>query len=311
MQLAVIVPNWNGQRWLPQCLAALAAQSTLPDELIVVDNGSSDGSLELVREGPVPARIIELGTNTGFAHAANVGIEAARCEAVALINTDIVLDPAWIERMLAVLAADERLAAVACKMLQLDDPTRVYDAGDILRRDGACEQRGRFERDDGRFERPEPMFAACAGAAVFRRSAVLEVGGFDTRFFSYLEDVDLGLRLQLAGWTCAYEPVVALHAGGGSSWQLDPPVEHWVQRNTVLVMLKAFPPRWLPYILYRQLGWAWHALLEGHLWAQLTGTLAAVPLVPAMLRERRRLRRGAARTIEEVVPRRPIRGARR
>jgi GT2 family glycosyltransferase len=310
MHVAVIVPNWNGRRWLGQCLRALSEQTSPPAEVIIVDNGSSDGSLELVTDVP-GARIIELHRNTGFANAVNVGIEAARSEAVALLNTDVILDPDWIRRTSARLDADPGLAAVGCKMLQMDDPTRIYDTGDFLRRDGACEQRGRFDPDEGRFDTAEEIFAPCAGAALYRRDAVLAAGGFDVRLFSYLEDVELGLRLRLAGWRCWYEPVVALHAGGGSSWQLDPPVEHWVQRNTLLIVAKYFSARWLPLVIYRQLGWARHALREATLKAQLTGTLAALRLLPAMLRERREVRRNAVVSIEVAVPPRPIRGARR
>ena len=133
------------------------------------------------------------------------------------------------------------------------------------------------------------MFASCAGAALYRREAVLGVGGFDERFFAYLEDVDLGLRLQLAGWSCRYEPVVALHASEGSSAALERPPLAWVERNTLLLTAKAFPLRWLPLVAYRQLGWAWHALREGRLRAHLGGAVAALPLLPAMLRERRSL----------------------
>jgi len=313
MDVAVIVPNWNGRRWLAQCLQALSEQTRPPAEIVIVDNGSTDGSLSILDARAPPASgprvtTIRLGHNTGFACAANRGIEAAASEAVALVNTDVVLAPDWLERMAERLQRDPSLAAVACKMLQMGDEHRLYDAGDVLRRDGACEQRGRFERDDGSYDEPGDVFAACAGAAVYRRSAVLDVGGFDERLFSYLEDVDLGMRLQLAGWRCAYEPATAVHQGGGSSWQLRPPVEHWVQRNTLLLVAKAFPVRWLPFVLYRQLGWAWHALRERRLRWQLTGALAALPLIPAMLRERARLRRTAASPIEAIVPSIPIRG---
>jgi GT2 family glycosyltransferase len=310
MHVAVIVPNWNGRRWLGQCLRALSEQTSPPAELIIVDNGSSDGSLELVADVP-GARIIELHRNTGFANAVNVGIEAAGSEAVALLNTDVMLEPEWIARTSTRLAADPGLAAVACKMLQMDDPRRIYDTGDFLRRDGACEQRGRFETDEGRFDAGEEIFAPCAGAALYRREAVRAAGGFDVRLFSYLEDVELGLRLRLAGWRCWYEPVVALHAGGGSSWQLDPPVEHWVQRNTLLIVAKYFSLRWLPLVIYRQLGWARAALRDGTLKAQFTGAWSALRLLPTMLRERRAVRRAAVVPIGVAVPSRPIRGAKR
>ncbi|MBV8914704.1 MAG: glycosyltransferase family 2 protein [Acetobacteraceae bacterium] len=307
--VSVVIPNWNGGRWLPECLESLAAQTLPPDEVVIVDNGSTDGSSGLATVTGLRVRVIELGRNTGFAFAANRGIDALESQAVALVNTDVTLAPDWIARMAAALARDDRFAAVACKMLDMRDPQLLYDAGDLLRRDGACEQRGRFESDDGRFDSPGEVFAPCAGAAVYRRTAVTSVGGFDERLFSYIEDVDLGLRLRLAGWHCAYEPVVALHAAEGSSWQLRPPVEHWIERNTLLLVAKTFPLRWAPYVIYRQLAWALHALLERRLRAHLGGALAALPLMPHVVRERRRLRRESAVPIETAVPPRPIRRA--
>lgn len=309
LTIAVVIPNWNGRRWLPQCLESLAAQTHPPDEVVIVDNGSTDGSIGLATATGLRLRVIELGRNTGFAFAANRGIDTVDSQAVALVNTDVVLAPDWVARMVAALARDDGVAAVACKMVDMEDPRLLYDAGDFLRRDGACEQRGRFEQDDGRFDSPGEVFAPCGGAALYRRTAVTSVGGFDERLFSYLEDVDLGLRLRLAGWRCAYEPVVALHAASGSSWQLRPPVEHWVERNTLLVVAKAFPVRWAPYVVYRQLGWALHALLEHRARVHLSGAVAALPLLPQMVRERRRLRRVAAVRIEAAVPSRPIRRA--
>ena len=255
-------------------------------------------------------RVIALGRNTGFAFAANRGVEAARSELVALVNTDVVLEPDWLERMVAALGADPAAASVACKMVDLGDPTLLYDTGDVLRRDGACEQRGRFERDDGRFDAPGEVFGACAGAALYRRDVVMDAGGFDERFWTYLEDVDLALRLRLAGWGCRYEPVVARHAGEGSSVKLSKPLHYWVERNTLLLVAKAFPLRWLPWVAYRQLGWAWHAQRSGRLGAHLRGAAAALPLLPAILRERRAMRGAAQMPLERVVPSRPIRGER-
>jgi GT2 family glycosyltransferase len=307
--VAVVIPNWNGRRWLPGCLESIAAQTVRPAEVIVVDNGSTDGSLELLEEQE-GVRALALGRNTGFAFAANRGVEAASSELVALVNTDVVLAPDWVERMAAAIEADPGAASVACKMVDLKDPSLLYDAGDVLRRDGACEQRGRFERDDGRFDAPGEIFGACAGAALYRREVVLDAGGFDERFWTYLEDVDLALRLRLAGWGCRYEPVVARHAGEGSSVRLSQPLHFWVERNTLLLVAKAFPPRWLPWVVYRQLGWARHAQRNGRLGAHLRGAAAALPLLPAILRERRALRGAARMPLDSVVPARPIRGRR-
>jgi GT2 family glycosyltransferase len=254
--------------------------------------------------------VIALGENTGFAGGANRGLAAVDAEAVALVNTDVVLAADWLERMTAALAAEPRAASVACKMVDLEDSGRLYDTGDTLRRDGACEQRGRFRRDDGRYDTPGEVFSACAGAALYRRAAIAEVGGFDERFFLYLEDVDLGLRLRLAGWSCRYEPVVARHASGGSGAGLQRPMLAWVERNTILLVTKAFPLRWAPLVTYRQAAWAWRAVREGRFAAHLRGAASALPLLPEMLRERRALQRTARVAVPRAVPALPIRGPR-
>ncbi|MDX6697500.1 MAG: hypothetical protein QOE65_897 [Solirubrobacteraceae bacterium] len=304
MSTALVIPNHNGRRWIAGCLESVRAQTRAPDDVLVVDNGSTDGSDDLAEALP-GVRVLRLGRNVGFAAAANRGLAEVSAQAVGLVNTDVVLAPDWLER--ACDALGEGVASVATKMVDLEDPGVVYDAGDVLRRDGVCEQRGRFGPDDGRWDAPGEVFAACAGAALYRRAAVRAVGGFDERFFLYLEDVDLGLRLRLAGWACRWEPrAVARHAGQGSAGPRSP--AHWAQRNTLLLGAKAFPARWAGPFLYRQAAWAWHAARERRLLAHLRATAAALPALPAMLRERRRLRDRAVIPVEEAIPARPWRG---
>jgi GT2 family glycosyltransferase len=309
-QVSVVIPNWNGRRWLPACLASLRDQERAPAEIIVVDNGSTDGSQQWLAGQHRDVKLVAFAKNTGFAYAANRGIDAAQNEFVALINTDVVLQRDWLRRMASTLAAHPRAASVACKMVSLADPRYVYDAGDVLRRDGACEQRGRFGRDDGRWDKPGEVFGACAGAAIYRRPAVLDLGGFDERYFAYLEDVDLALRLGLAGWGCRYEPAVAFHAGEGSSGQLAGGHRFLVARNTIILVAKSFPVRWLPFVGYRQLGSAWHALREHQLRAHVGGLAAALPLLSAALRDRGAVRDLSVVPIDSVVPSRPFRGPR-
>jgi hypothetical protein len=304
----VVIPIWNGRRWLDGCLDSIARQTRAVDEVIAVDNGSRDGSVAHLRAVHPHVRILVLGANTGFAHAVNQGLAAAAGEFVAVLNTDVVLDPDWIARTARTMRADPGAGAVACKMVELADPQRIYDAGDVLRRDGACEQRGRFCRDDGSFGAPGEVFGACAGAALYRRGAVLAAGAFDERYFAYLEDVDLALALRLAGWRCRYEPVIARHAGEGSSSQLPGGHSRLVARNTVLLVAKWFPARWLPFVAYRQAAWAWHAARKGRLRDHLRGLAAGVALAgPVVAQRLRRPRRGPV-PIEMVVPRLPIRG---
>ena len=308
--VSVLVPNWNGRGWLPGCLDSVHKQRETAAEVIVVDNGSEDDSLSYLRAEHPDVRVISLGRNTGFAHAVNRGLEASQSEFIAVLNTDVVLTADWLMRMVAVLAHHPDAAAVACKMLSLDRPDRIYDAGDVLRRDGVCEQRGRYARDDGRWDEPGEVFGACAGAALYRRAALAAVGGFDERYFAYLEDVDLALRLQLAGWRCRYEPAVALHAGEGSSGRLPGGHLYLVERNTLVLIAKAFPVHWLPLVAYRQLAWAWHALRERRLSRHLAAAAAALPILPGALRARRELRRSARVPIDVVIPSLPIRGER-
>ena len=208
-----MIPNFNGERWLPGVLESVAAQTVAPAEVVVVDDASTDASRALIAERFPRVRVVARAANGGFARAANDGIGATTADAVALVNTDVVLAPDWLERAAGALAQEPRAAAVATKLVDFEDPAILYSAGDVLRRDGVCEQRGRFERDTGAYDEPGEVFAACAGAALYRRAAVAAAGGFDERLGMYLEDVDLGLRLQLAGWTCRWEPrAVAAHA---------------------------------------------------------------------------------------------------
>jgi GT2 family glycosyltransferase len=191
-------------------------------------------------------------------------------------------------------------------MVGMDDPGLIDDAGDALRRDGVCEQRGRGRRDDGRFDAPGEVWGACAGAALYRCTAVAGVGGFDESYGMYLEDVDLALRLRLAGWTCRYEPVVARHAGAGSGAA----VGYFVARNTLLLAVRWFPVRWAPYVLYRQLSWLVDAARRGPraLLAHVRGLAAALPRVPGVWRARRGPGGTQRAAMERAVPARPWRG---
>src|SRR5258705_8175563 len=185
--VTVVVPAWNGERWLPGLFASLAAQTQAPAEVIVVDNGSADGTLDwLAREAP-EVRVLAQGRNTGFAVAANRGLLAARTELVALVNTDVVLAADWIEVMATRLAAEPRFASAACKMVRLGDERTLDDCGDVLRRDGVCEQRGHGRRDDGRWDAPGEVFGPCGGAPLYRRPAVREAGPFDDVLFTHEE----------------------------------------------------------------------------------------------------------------------------
>jgi GT2 family glycosyltransferase len=309
LAVSVVIPNFNGRRWLPGLLATLAAQTRAADEVIVVDNGSQDGSVQWLAAEHPGVRVLSLPDNTGFAHAANRGLAAAGGALVALVNPDVELAPDWLMRLAARFETPEAagVGAAACKMLSLADPRAVYDAGDVLRRDGACIQRGRGERDDGRFDEPGEIFGACAGAAMYRRAAVCAVGGFDERYVTYLEDVDLALALGVAGWRCAYEPAVAWHAGEGSSPEPGA-AQRWVTRNTALLIATWFPLRWLPQVAYRQAALLGLAARQRRLSEHLRALAGGLSLAAAGWRGRPRTRRRGVVAVDVLVPAAPIRG---
>ena len=307
MRVAVVVPNRDGRRWLPALLAALRAQTRAPDRVVVVDDGSRDGSVAWLHEHAPDVVVVGRATSGGFAAAVNTGLDAvADCDAVALVNTDVALAPDWLARMVEVLEAAPEAGSVACKMVGMDDPGLIDDAGDALRRDGVCEQRGRGRRDAGQFDAPGEVWGACAGAALYRARAVTAVGGFDESYGMYLEDVDLALRLRLAGWTCRYEPVVARHAGAGSGSA----VGFFVARNSLLLAARWFPAAWAPYVAYRQASWLAAAARRGPraLAEHLRGLAAAVPRLPGAWRARHGAGGTQRAAMERAVPARPWRG---
>lgn len=310
MRATAVVPVHDGREWLAGCLAALEGQGF--DEVVVVDDASSDGTAAWLATEHPEVRVAPSGAPgapSGFAVAAQAGIDAAAGGAVALVNADVVLRPGWLAVALAALDAEERRGAVAGKMVRREDPGTIDDAGDVLRRDGVCEQRGRLRRDDGRWDAAGEVWGACAGAALYRAAALRDVGGLHAGYRNYLEDVDLALALRSAGWTCGYAPAaVAVHAGGGSAHALPAPVRYWVARNTLLLVARWFPLRWWPMVAYRQVSWLAAAARDRVLGAHLRGLSAGLVAGARAWPQRAELRRAARIPVAEAVPPRPWRG---
>jgi GT2 family glycosyltransferase len=217
---SVVVPNLNGAHFLEPCLASLARQTLAADDVIVVDNGSTDGSVELVRERYPEVRLISFTENRGFAAAMNAGIAEARAGLVAFLNNDAFAEPTWLEELAACLARHPAAAAATSKLLLADEPGRLDGAGDGLTRSFLPYVRGHGEPDDGRYGDEVEVFGASGAAAVWRASVLRELGGFDERFFAYYEDVDLSFRARLRDYEIWYAPrSVVRHTRGGTAGQ--------------------------------------------------------------------------------------------
>jgi GT2 family glycosyltransferase len=239
--ISVVVVNWNRRELLRACLASLKRQEGTAFEIIVVDNGSEDGSPELA-ERDFDCRVIRNSENRGFCAANNQGIAAARGEFIALLNNDAEAEPGWLAALLHACRKGPDIGMAASKILVWEDPRRIDKAGHLMFPDGQNRGRGTGALDKGQFDREEEVLWPDGCAAMYRKSMLDEIGGFDEDFFAYGDDAELGLRARIAGWRCFYAPqaVVRHHRGStmgkGSARRLE-----LIERNRVLLALKLFP----------------------------------------------------------------------
>jgi GT2 family glycosyltransferase len=219
VEASVVVPNLNGAHFLEPCLTAVAQQTLRPSQVLVVDNGSTDASVELVRELFPEARLVTFSENRGFAAAMNAGIAETTADLVAFLNNDAVAEPTWLEELAACVARHPEAAAATSKLLA-HEPGRLDGAGDGLTRSFLPYVRGHGQPDDGRFADEVEVFGASGAAALWRAPVLRELGGFDERFFAYYEDVDLSFRARLRGYEIWYAPrSVVRHTRGGTAGQ--------------------------------------------------------------------------------------------
>ncbi|HVO43926.1 MAG TPA: glycosyltransferase family 2 protein [Aggregatilineales bacterium] len=301
---SVIIPNWNGARFLPTCLEALRRQTYPTIEIIVADNASSDGSQALLRHQYPEVKIVPLPKNRGFTGACNAGLQAASGTFKALLNNDTEVDPGWVGALVDTFDRHPEVGLIASKMLLFDRRDYLHTAGDFYRVNGQPGNRGVWQRDEGQFDREAYVFSACGGSAAYRRQMLDEIGLLDDEFFFSLEDMDLAWRAQLAGWRCLYTPrAVVYHqlaaTGGGVT------ASFFDGRNAIYVLVKDYPgPLWRKYrraIIAHQVAIAGEAI---HAWrgaaarARLRGMAAGLLGIPRMLAKRRRVQKTRRVTIE-------------
>jgi GT2 family glycosyltransferase len=238
----VIIPNWNGKHHLQLCLGSLMAQNYPSIEVILVDNASSDGSVAFVAAHYPAVRVLALPTNRGFTGACNAGLEAAQGAYLALLNNDTETPLDWAAEVVAAFERHPEAGSVASRMMLFDQRDHFHTAGDLYRVDGIPVNRGVWQQDTGQYDAEVQVFSACGGSAVYRRAALDSVGLLDDRYFFSCEDVDLGWRLQLAGWQCIYAPrAIVYHklkaSGGGNGVT----ASYYDGRNFIYLIVKNYP----------------------------------------------------------------------
>jgi len=241
-KVSIIVLNWNGKQYLETCLSSLVKQDYPSFEIIFVDNGSSDGSIEFVEQNYPHVIIVSHSTNLGFARGINSGINVSRGNYLATLNNDAEANSDWISRLVHVMESDSHIGCCASKMLRYFDRNVIDSAGVVIYQNGNAYDRGANEKDTGQYDNQVEVFGACAGAALYRKQMLDEIGCFDRDYFAYFEDVDLSFRMHLFGWKCIYVPdAIVYHMHSATSKQASPFKLFYLERNKLWNMWKYYP----------------------------------------------------------------------
>jgi GT2 family glycosyltransferase len=309
----IVIVNWNGCKFLGPCLDALAHQTFTDFQVWLVDNGSTDGSLELLRAQYPQVHLICNSHNRGFAAANNQGIRAGNAKYIATLNNDTLADAGWLEALVRVLDENPRTGMAASMMLFADRPEMINSAGIAIDRAGiAWDLRG-GELMHPNDVHPTPVFGACAGAALYRRAMLDEIGLFDEDFFAYLEDVDLAWRAQRAGWQALSVPQArVLHYHSATGGEGSPFKNRLLGRNKVWLIAKNYPAPYLwfylPLIIGYDVAAVMYALLARREGSALVGRLLGIRGMRRMWAERRMLVRHVTpnEMLKKLLPVEPL-----
>ena len=292
-KVSVIILNWNGRRYLDDCLTSLQAQTYTDFEVILVDNGSTDGSVEWVAEHFPQVRMICNETNVGFAAGNNQAICASQAEFVVTLNNDTRVELDWLASLVAVAEEDPSVGMCASKMLFADRPEIINSTGISLDPVGIAWDRRGGEWDDEQETELVEIFGPCAGAALYRRTMLDQIGLFDERFFAYLGDVDLAWRARLAGFRCLHVPQARVyHVHSATAGEGSPFKNRLLGRNKVWVIAKNYGPAerlllYLPLIVLYDLAAVVYALVVRRDASSLQGRLEGLRGLPGVWRRRR------------------------
>jgi GT2 family glycosyltransferase len=313
-EVSVVVINWNGREYLHACLESLAQQESVEFEVIVVDNGSQDGSQEMVRADFIPrpdfqVQLIANEVNKGFCEANNQGFALARGRFIAILNNDTEVVPGFLAALRRAFDSAPDIGMAAAKVVVFEDPRRIDKVGHLIYPDGQNRGRGTGEIDRGQYDQVEECLWPDGCAAMYRATMLKQIGGFDEDLFIFGDDSELGLRGRIAGWRCLYMPdaVVRHHRGGamktGSTGRI-----FLIERNRVLLAVKLFPIRLLllnPFYFVARLAAGVFAAAgeRGELarfpglwnklrlaWTIVRADFAALRMLPRTLKKRRQLR---------------------
>jgi GT2 family glycosyltransferase len=291
---SIIIVNWNGKQFLSDCLTALRAQTFADFEVIFVDNASTDASLPLARQMlstlNLHGKCIELGSNVGFAAGNNEGLKYASGRYVVLLNTDTVAEKDWLAHLAEAMESHPDVGICASKLV-VHGENVIDSAGDGFSTFGHAFKRGEGGPPDC-FSEQEYVLGACAGAAMYRREMIQQIGFFDEDFFLIFEDTDLNLRAQLNGWKCLYVPdAIVSHRVGGSMKKISHKASYYAVRNDKIAKIKNLPfpvvIRQLPFLILGEVIWFFYYIINGRFRYYLKANIDVLKVLPVYMKKRR------------------------
>lgn len=307
----IILVTWNSGGHLEQCRSALARQTRQDFAVVLVDNGSSDGSLEGIEDtwSGFHLNAEHLGGNKGFAVANNIGARLARGKWIVLLNADAYPEPDWLANLLRAAEDHPDYIAFSSRQLQYDSPDLLDGAGDAYHISGLA-WRNQFNLSADRYGlEDKEIFSPCAAAAMYSREKFLEVGGFDEDYFSYFEDVDLGFRLRLNGGKCLYVPdAVVHHVGSASTGKRSDFSVYYGYRNLIWTFIKDMPSYlfWLllPLHVATMLFFAFYITLRRQgrtIWRAIFDAIRGAPAIFAKRRVIQKNRKASPKDLLRVM----------
>jgi len=302
----VVIPNWNGKEDLPACLDSLL-QQTIPCEIVVVENGSVDGSRELLAKNYPKVTVLPQKENLGFAGGVNVGIRYAiknGCEYVALLNNDATVNKEWLSELVKTLEKNPKFGIVTSKIVS-SDGSHLDSTGDLYTTWGLPYPRGRNESQLNTYDTQTKIFGASGGASLYRCEMLQEIGLFDEKFFAYYEDVDLSFRAQLAGWQVRFTPTaIAYHQISATSSRIKGFATYQTMKNLPMLFWKNVPNSLIPIILPRLFLAYWSmiakACVTGKGWPAIKGQLVYLKNHYHVFKERRTIQKHKQVTDEYI-----------
>lgn len=289
--VSIVIAHHNKKEFLEKSLSSLLRQTYSTIEIVLVDNNSTDGSVDYIKKEFPSVKIIACKENYGFAKANNIGIKETKGELIVALNNDTEVVSNWLEELVKAINSDEKVGMCSSKILFMKNPTMINSTGMCISRSGACWDRGMFEYDNGQYQHIEKVFGPCGCAAMYRKEMLEEIGLFDEDFYAYAEDVDLAFRGRLAGWECLYVPkAVVYHLHGGTAGYVSDYTIYYGNRNIIWNAFKNFPRgiliTSLPFIIGRNLAVIPYYFSKGHLRTILRSKIDAIKGIPKMMEKR-------------------------